>query len=185
MAIFSLFIFGATGFEMILVFLLMHKEIILGNQMDCIVEGIQNEAQAKSEPYRELVRNTCGMFGVPPNYIELGHRSESFFVRIPMEFVGRNQENNTFQVNRENETFGGLPDYSSIRREEELHRKTLVVALAFLLLFQLLIIHKVIFVLELIHENFAFSFIFSKTNPILLSSSQTRSCLVCAISSVL
>ena len=127
---------------------LVPKEAVLGNRVDCILAGIQNEAQEKSEPYRELVRNTCGMFGIPPNYMRFKDGDDSFFMRIPEVYVGKHVENSTneaFQIKHENETFGGRPDYSSIREEEELHRKHLVLALAFLLLLQLLLTQKVIF----------------------------------------
>ena len=136
----------ATWLEYLLIVLLVYKEGSLGNSADCILKGIQNEAQTKSEPYRELMRNTCGMIGVPPNYMRFQHGNDSFFMRIPEVYVGKNQENSTnetFRINNKNE-FGDRPDDSSIRQEEELHRKSLVIALTFLLLLQILILKKVI-----------------------------------------
>ena len=135
---------------------LVIKEGFLGNSVDCILKGIQNEAQANSEPYRELVRNTCGMFGVPPNYMPISYGNHSLFMRIPEVYVGKNHENSTngtFRINHENETYGGPPDYSSIQREEELHRKPLVLSLAFLVLLHLLIVEKVIVVLEILPKK--------------------------------
>ena len=116
--------------------------------MDCILEGIKSDSQAKSGPYRELVRNTCGMFGVPPNYMSLRYEDNYFFGGASSVVVGINLANGTLRTDRENKTSADRPDCASIREEEELPRKHLFLALALLFLLQLFWLHKVIFVLH-------------------------------------
>ena len=149
--------------------ILVLKEALLLNQMDCILKGIQNETQARNESYRELIRNTCGMFGVPPNYVRLRHGDDFFFTRAPSVFVAINLENGTFRIDRQNKTSGDSVDYSSIREEEELPRKHLVLAVAFLFLLQLFLTYKVILVLDHFQTiTFFYNFFLQKFAPKLI-----------------
>lgn len=142
---------------------LVFNECFLGNRVDCILAGIRNGAEAKSEQYRELVRNTCGMFGVPPNYVRFTYGNNFFFMRVPPNYYSFNQSNYKYLQNvPKNETFIGTADYFRIRHDEELDRKCLVLAFSFLLFLQLFMILQVVFCsLRFVNDHF-FAFILFK-----------------------
>lgn len=109
---------------------LVFNELFLGNKVDCILSGIRNETEAKSDEYRELVRNTCGMYGVPPNHFPFNlNHTEAFFMRV-------------FSKNK---TFINTSDYFQIKQDEELERKYFVLAFWFLFFLQIFVVVKVIF----------------------------------------
>ena len=71
------------GYEFLLIGgFLPIRHLFLGDRVDCIMDGLQNVTQLRNETYMERVRNYCGLFAVPPNYVQLEGFDEDLFVRI-------------------------------------------------------------------------------------------------------
>ena len=66
---------------MIIGVILPLRYAFLGDQVDCVMDGLQSSAQLQNESYLQKVQSFCGVYGVPPNYVRL-NASDSLFARI-------------------------------------------------------------------------------------------------------
>lgn len=68
------------------------------------MEGLQNFTQAYNLTYRELVRQSCNLYGVPPNYYEMidsvfvrDEAKNETFIKGPSYFVSKESERLLFR----------------------------------------------------------------------------------------
>lgn len=91
------------GYEVLLIAgLLPIRYLFHGDLIDCVMDGLQNVTQLRNETYVDFVRNYCGLFAIPPNYVQLNGFEEELFVRIEPR----------------NETFVKSVDYFLAKRRE-------------------------------------------------------------------
>lgn len=84
---------------------LLIRYLFLGGMADCVMDGLQNVTQLRNRTYLETVRNYCGVFSIPPNYVRLESTDYNIFARIEPR----------------NQTFVQSIDYF-LGKEEELFR---------------------------------------------------------------
>lgn len=71
------------GYELLLFAVILPiRYWFLGNFVDCVMDGLQNVTQLKDERYLNKVRNYCGLFAVPPNYVKVDRFDGDLFVRV-------------------------------------------------------------------------------------------------------
>ena len=119
---------------MIIGVILPLRYAFLGDQVDCVMDGLQNSAQLQNESYLQKVQSFCGVYGVPPNYVRL-NASDSLFARIEPR----------------NQTFVESVDYFLVK-EEMLYK--------FRKVWFLLIIFLITGVNLLFYQNFQFELAF-------------------------
>lgn len=85
--------------------ILLIRYLFLGDMVDCLMDGLQNVTQMRNRTYLESVRNYCGVFSIPPNYVRLKSVDYNIFARIEPR----------------NQTFVQSMDYF-LRKEEELFK---------------------------------------------------------------
>ena len=78
------------GFELLGIGLLLSKLYLYGDGLDCTMEGIQNERQAKNETYLHMLRSFCAIYGHPPDRNETTKnetfiQSLDYFIAIEKE----------------------------------------------------------------------------------------------------
>ena len=93
----------AIGYELLLIGgLLPIRYLFQGDLIDCIMDGIQSVTQLKNKTHMDGIRNYCGLFAIPPNYVQLEGFGGELFVRIEPR----------------NETFVESLDYSLTKSRE-------------------------------------------------------------------
>ena len=104
----------AIGYELLLVGgLLPVRYLFQGDLVDCLLDGVQNVTQLRDETHMERVRNYCGLFAIPPNYVQVEGFDGELFVRIEPR----------------NETFVESLNYSLTKSRELFNLKVLYIYL--------------------------------------------------------
>ena len=100
-------------YEIYFVYSLSIRLLATPDMGDCVMDGVQNVTQLQNQTHMETVRSCCGIYGVPPNYVNFSTNS-SLLMRVEPR----------------NQTFVESADYFLARQNESFNFKTSFVYLA-------------------------------------------------------